>query len=236
MNKNKAQLVPAIITPQQNEQFNLNVEAVQRTWIQNEIKQRLLCAQIKISDVTITETKWQKWMSNVTIVETERPMWFILCTYFWSKRPIWFFYRFQCNFQINWQNCISYVELYYTASLYKQHSGEKLFHFDTVSKYIFTTFKLDLLEMCELLDRPFWKVTREFIRAALTVGNIFFRRRIALSLSPLYLSPDLYFGFSARRKARRCLSLSFNFYLLRTGGWLLFSNECFSLESYKLWD
>lgn len=48
-------------------------------------------------------------------------------------------------------------------------------------------------------------------------GYHFFRRRIALSLSPLYLSPDLHFGFTTRRKARRILSLSFFF--LFGDGW-----------------
>lgn len=48
----------------------------------------------------------------------------------------------------------------------------------------------------------------------------FLRRRIALSLSPSNLSPELHFGFTTRRKARRILSLSFFCFLLRTGGML----------------
>lgn len=61
-------------------------------------------------------------------------------------------------------------------------------------------------------------------------GYHFFRRRIALSLSPLYLSPDLHFGFTTRRKARRILSLSFFFICLRTGGTLFNSLKWMILE------
>lgn len=61
-------------------------------------------------------------------------------------------------------------------------------------------------------------------------GYHFFRRRIALSLSPLYLSPDLHFGFTTRRKARRILSLSFFFVCLRTGGTLFNSLKWMILE------
>lgn len=58
----------------------------------------------------------------------------------------------------------------------------------------------------------YFKKFEQFIRVALTVGIISSGEGIALSLSPLYLSPDLHFGFTTRRKARRILSLSFFFF------------------------
>lgn len=58
----------------------------------------------------------------------------------------------------------------------------------------------------------------QFIKVTTYSGHYFIQRRIAISLSPFYSSPFLHiFLCTARRKARRFLSLSF--FLFIEDGW-----------------